>query len=374
MRVSTQSSCPMQTSNLKRYSAAIIGCGVRGMSASRGVVGPWKSYLYPHSHGEAFSAHERIRLVACSDLDPKRMHEFGDRYGVPIEEQYSDYRQMIDKNRLDIVSTATQTEQRAETIVYAAQHGVKAIFAEKPMAASLAEADQIVGAVETNGTIFNLGTNRRWHGGFDKMKEVIDSGQLGPLESIIVYDGDELFNHGSHHLDLILRLNNDLGVSWVQSSLVDCDGATIQGGALTVDPRGEGIIKFKNGVTAYILLTRRKGEYEVICEGGRMNSLHDIDFRLHGSGTTNPDIRPRMVPDRFPDFQLSSTTIRIIDDLVCSLDTGAQPRGGVRVARAGMELIVGLIQSHIQGGERLTIPVGVNHIKLQRNSKHLEAH
>ena len=149
------------------------------------------------------------------------MAEFGYRYNVPAERQYTDYRELLEKEQPDIVSIATQPEHRAEVVIYAAEHGVKAIYAEKAMAASMDEADAMVEAVERNGVAFNLGTNRRWDTGFDKMKEIIDSGELGALRTLIIYGNGSLFNTASHNFDLILRLNSDAPASWVSAHLPD---------------------------------------------------------------------------------------------------------------------------------------------------------
>ena len=104
-------------------------------------------------------------------------------------------------------------------MVYAADHGATAIYAEKAMAASMEEADRLVESVEHNGVIFNLGTNRRWDPAFDMMKSVIDSGDLGRLSSISIYNTGERFNGASHHFDIAMRLNNDQPVLWVQAHL-----------------------------------------------------------------------------------------------------------------------------------------------------------
>lgn len=128
-------------------------------------------------------------------------------------------RELIEKEKPDIVSVATQPEQHAEIVTYAAEHGVKAIYAEKAFAASLAEAEAMVTAVERNGVAFNLGSNRRWATEYAAMKAVVESGELGALKSILMYSTGTLFNMGSHYFDLALLLNNDQPVDWVQSNL-----------------------------------------------------------------------------------------------------------------------------------------------------------
>ena len=169
------------------------------------------------------------------------------RYNVPKANQYTDYREMLEKEQPEIVSVATQPEHRAEIVVYAAEHGVKAIYAEKAMAASMDEAAAMVSAVEENNVAFNLGTNRRWHTGFDKMKEIIDSGEIGKLRTLIIYSNGTLFNSASHHLDLILRLNSDAPASWVTGYLPEGD-SVFDGDELRADPSGGGTIQFENGL------------------------------------------------------------------------------------------------------------------------------
>ena len=47
-------------------------------------------------------------------------------------------------------------------VIYAAEHGVKAIYAEKALAASLEEANAIAAACAANDVALNMGTNRRY--------------------------------------------------------------------------------------------------------------------------------------------------------------------------------------------------------------------
>lgn len=43
----------------------------------------------------------------------------------------------------------------------------------------------------------------------------VESGQIGALKTIIVYENGALFNMASHNFDLVLRLNSDRSVAWV---------------------------------------------------------------------------------------------------------------------------------------------------------------
>ncbi len=361
---------------MKTYKAAVIGCSRMGGFIDHEVVDS-NSIVPPYSHGAGYYACDRTDLVACSDLREDVMEQFGLQYDVPKERQYTDYKELIAREQPDIVSVATQPEHRTDIVVHAVENGAKAIYAEKAMAASMEGVDAIVGAVERTGAIFNLGTNRRWHRGYDAMKEVIDSERLGVLNSIIVYQNTSLFNGSSHNFDLVLRLNGDCPVSWVQAHLPEDsrgglsnsgDFSLLKGDRLLEDPSGHGIIQFENGVTAYALLSGRGSEFEVVCEKGVMTAIENGDtWLLREQGPPDHRGRNAMVPGTFPHFEHASTTLAIIEDLVHSLDTGEPPRGGVRVARASTELLFAFVESHRRGGARVEIPLKDSKLYLFRD-------
>ena len=351
---------------MKKYRAGVIGCSRMGGFIDNEIIGAAGIPL-PYSHAAGFTACERTELVACSDLRTDVMAEFGRLHGVPAEGQYTDYREMLAKEGLDIVSVATQPEPRAAIVIECVGQGVKAVYAEKAMAASMAEADAMVEAVESNGAFLNLGTNRRWDERYDRMKEIIDSGELGELQHLIVYSAGTLFNSGSHHLDLVLRLNSDQPATWVQGHLPDGD-SLFDGDILTEDPSGEGIIQFANGVKAYILLTARRSEYEANCSKGTITAIHDgLSWQVRKASPTGLRGRDQLQAAPSPETSPSSSTLRLIEDLVRSLDTGEPPRGGVRAARAGNELIFGLIESHRAGGARVSLPLEKRTTRLARD-------
>ena len=349
---------------MQTYRAAVIGCSRMGAFIDNEVTG-YRGIELPYSHAAGFYAEERTDLVACADLRPSVMEEFGKRYDVPKERQYTDYREMIEKENLDVVSVATQPEHRAEIVIYAAEHGVKAIYAEKAMAASMDEADAMVEAVERNGVAFNLGTNNRWHTGFDKMKEIIDSGELGKLQTLIIYANQTLFNKASHNFDLLLRLNSDCPAEWVSAHLPDGD-KLIDGDIVREDPVGQGMICFRNGVMAHALLSPSDG-FEAICEKGCALRWDSREWEIRRQ-TDVPGWRTCLIPEPFPDFERTSTTANLIKDLVHALDTGdPTTRGAVHVAHASTELIFAFMESHLRNGERVDLPLKGSKLHLQRD-------
>ena len=346
---------------MKIYKAALIGCSRMGAFIDNEV----PEERGPYSHAAGYEACARTDLAACSDLREDVMEQVGLRYGVPGEKQYLDYKEMIAKEQPDIVSVATQPEQRTEIIVHAAGNGAKAIYAEKAFAASMEEADAMVEAVERNGVFLNLGTNRRWDPGYDAMKALIDSGRIGALRSLIIHQTSALFNGASHSFDLLMRLNSDVPVSWVQAHLPN---AAIEGERLLQDPVGHGILQFENGVTAYALNSGRGLEVEAVGQHGVVTALgNGEEWQIREPGGKDHRDRAVLVSGAFPAFERASSTLRLIEDLVHALDTGESPRGGVRLARANAELIFAFIESHLRGGARVELPLEGSKYQLQRD-------
>ncbi|HEX2185685.1 MAG TPA: Gfo/Idh/MocA family oxidoreductase, partial [Chloroflexota bacterium] len=181
----------------------------------------------------------------------------------------------------DILSIATQPEQRAEVALFAVEHGVRALYCEKPLCASMAEADALRAAIEGRGVVFNMGTNRRWHPGFDVMRELIASEALGQLRTLIIYSTGALFNTATHWFDAIQRLNGDTPASWVQGFLPQGE-VVLDGTTIVEDPAGQGTIAFANGVMAHALLSPRNNDIEAICERGTITArAGGSDFELH---------------------------------------------------------------------------------------------
>jgi predicted dehydrogenase len=351
---------------MKNYRAAVIGCSRMGGFIDNEVVGARK-HVPPYSHGAGFFACTRTDLVACADPRVDVMEKFGERYNIPKERQYTDYREMIAAENLDIVSVATQPEPRAEIIIYAAEHGIKAIYAEKAMSASLPEAKAMVDALTRNNVFFNMGTNRRWSVFYDKMKEIIDDGELGALKTLIIYLNGTLFNTGSHTLDLLLRLNSDQPVEWVQAYLPNGDGM-IDGDVLSDDPQGEGFFHFANGVRAYAMTTARGLEVEAICEQGTVTALNDgIEILVRKRVPIDDAGHLSLEKVDLLEIEPKSSTLALIEDLVHALDTGEPTRGGPQVSYTNMELIFAFIESHRRGGARVKLPIESN-LRLQRST------
>lgn len=347
---------------MKTYRSALIGCGRIGA-----FIDNESHQTFAYSHAAAYEACNRTTLIACSDPRTEVMARAGERYGVPSAHQYTDYREMLDSERPDIVSVCTQPEQRAEIVIHAAESGVRAIYAEKAMAASLSEANAMVSAVEKNSVAFNMGTNRRWEEGYRMMRSLINEQRYGGLRSLTVHCGYGLFNMGSHALDLLLWLASDTPVSWVQFHLSH-DADQIEGTRLLADPSGGGRLQFENGVRGFLLDSGRPFEVEAVCERGVITVLdNDNEWLVREEHDSNLHNRPVLQLGNFPVFRRSSPAVNLILDLVQSIETGQPTRGGVRIAHRNTELIFACLESHLNRGASITLPLSGSDLRLERD-------
>ena len=347
-----------------KYRSAIVGCSRIGGFIDNEVRG--SHVVLPYSHAAGYTACENTDLIACSDLRTDVMLEFGRQYNIEQDKQYTDYKKMIDIEKPDILSVATQPEIRSEIILYALSKGVSAIYAEKPLAASMKQAQEIFNAVEKNQAVFNLGTNRRWDNGFNILKNLISNGDLGEIKSITVFGGGGLFNSSSHWIDLIMYLNSDNKVLSVQG---DVPGVAdmIHNNILSYDPEGFGILHFSNGVKGYYCSSGVHHEVKVVGDKGVVNVLNNgltwvLDPVPYDESNVNSGYS-----NSFPKFAQESSTLKLIEDIVSQLDGRQETQGGIRAARDATEVIFALIQSELTNGSRINFPLEGSEIVLRRN-------
>src|SRR5438552_242954 len=170
------------------YKACLIGCGRMGATIDDEVADRPDSFRWlPYSHAAACVSIDRLSLVAVSDVVPEKAEAIRQRYRA--ERAYTDYQEMIAKERPDLVCIATRPGPHAETTIFAAEHGVRAIYCEKPLCCSMEEADAMVAACERHGIHFNYGTQRRYMPVFRKLRAMIDDGAIGRPQAVITHYG-----------------------------------------------------------------------------------------------------------------------------------------------------------------------------------------
>jgi predicted dehydrogenase len=341
------------TNMVKKYRVCLVGCGRMGTTIDDEVKDHPHSELWlPYSHAAGYVAVKETDLVAVSDTVKEKVESTQKRYNVPYG--YIDYHEMIEKEKPDIVSIATRPGPHAEITVFAAEHGVKGIYCEKPLCCSMEEADAMLDACKKYNVKFNYGTQRRYSSIYHKMKELIQCGEIGDVQCVIAEcgAGAAQWTH-THTSDMIMFLAGDPEIDFVQGT-VGASESDWEGDNLYADPGITcGYVKFKNGVHGY-MVAGGVYEFEVIGTKGRLRTLNNGI----GAQLWKAEGKWGIVAEfPFPDVEIDSGTVRCIENLVDAVENDRETQGNIRLACRSQEMIFGFVESQRQDGVHVSLPL-----------------
>lgn len=121
----------------------------------------------------------QTKLVAVADTD-KAGADQAQRYGAEYFERYAD---MLDTHELDAVSIAVPTPLHYEVAKDTLGRDIPTLV-EKPIAATIAEGQELIDLAERGGVILSVGHIERYNPVIDRLKKMIESDQLGRVLSI----------------------------------------------------------------------------------------------------------------------------------------------------------------------------------------------
>lgn len=143
---------------MKRIGVAVVGCGRMGVRRIRGVV-----------------ANPRAELIAVADADGEKAaavaEEFGAASGV-------DVRDVVHAPGVDVVVVSTPNKSHREIALVALLAG-RHVFCEKPLAVSVADAEEMVCAARASGCQIQVGSHLRCFPNVKKAHDLLKHGAVG---------------------------------------------------------------------------------------------------------------------------------------------------------------------------------------------------
>lgn len=231
---------------------AIIGCG----SITR------------LRHAPECRNNDNIRLCGFYDLNQERCKKFAEEYGAKA---YVSYEEVLNDETVDGVIICTANKYHCEMSVKAFEHG-KHVMCEKPIAVTLEEAQEMIDASNKAGKFLMVAHNQRFDAVNQKLKEIIDSGELGKIISfrtVFGHGGPEAWSVdkskntwfldkkqaglgamgdiGIHKADLIHWLIND-DIRYVTAKVVTLDKKTTDGEFIAVDDNAFCVLESDTGI------------------------------------------------------------------------------------------------------------------------------
>lgn len=211
------------------------------------------------------AVNNKFEIVAVCDVIPERMEEVLSKHGLSGEQsiaRYTDYKKMIAEHTdIELISIATESGKHAEIALYCIRHKINVII-EKPMAMSIADADEIIEQSAKYGVKVSACHQNRFNIAVQKTRKALESDRFGKLSHGSIHvrwnrnrdyyeqakwrgtwaqDGGALMNQCIHGIDLL---------RWMLGDEIDeVYGVTKQQfhNYLECEDIGMAVVKFKNG-------------------------------------------------------------------------------------------------------------------------------
>ena len=133
--------------------------------------------------------HPNARIVGLADAAPARMENAARNFHIPPERCYTDYRRCLEETRPDVVLLCPATGQHGEWVKKIAPYNTH-ILVEKPFAASLADADRMIAALNATGKTLVINWPLAWYPPHITTKRLIVEGAIGTVREVHYYDGN----------------------------------------------------------------------------------------------------------------------------------------------------------------------------------------
>jgi len=154
---------------------------------------------------EAYRHIRRGRLVAISARTPDKLDAFGDRFGVAA--RYTDYREMFEKEKPDLVHVNTPPNVRLEVFQAAEAAGVPAVLVEKPLAVQGEDYRAIRAFAETCAVKIAINHQLHFHPRRQYLQRFVQDGKIGEVRFIEASARMNMAYQGTHSLQAIGAFN-----------------------------------------------------------------------------------------------------------------------------------------------------------------------
>ncbi|PAV28320.1 oxidoreductase [Virgibacillus profundi] len=204
---------------MNKIKVAVIGCGT-----------------ISDNHMESYVNNELTEIKYLIDISQESAVEKAQKYGVTHTE--TDFKKILDDKEVEVVSICTPNNTHAPIAIECLNAG-KHVLCEKPAGINMKQVSEMKAAAERNNRILNIGVVNRYNTAVNKIKQIIDNGELGkvyhvycsfrshrsipglggPFTTKDIAGGGVLIDWGVHFLDLIFYSLN-------QPKVLTVSGAT----------------------------------------------------------------------------------------------------------------------------------------------------
>lgn len=133
--------------------------------------------------------HPNAEIVGLCDEQPERMQAAAEKFQLSEDRLFTDYKQCLETTQPDLVILCPATAKHGAWVERVAPFDVHVII-EKPFAASLAEADRMIAAMQKSGKLLAINWPLNWFPPYVTTKRLIDEGMIGEVLEVHHYGGN----------------------------------------------------------------------------------------------------------------------------------------------------------------------------------------
>ena len=317
----------------------------------------------------------KLEIVAVCDVLSERMQEVLAKHGLESDAtivRYTDYKKMIaDHPEIQLISIATESGLHAEIALYCIDNGINVII-EKPMAMSLADADEIIKRSEEKHVKVSACHQNRFNIAVQQMRKALEEGRFGKLSHGSIHvrwnrnkdyydqakwrgtwaqDGGALMNQCIHGIDLLRwMMGNDIdevyGVTKQQfHKYLECEDI------------GMAVVRFKNGAVGTLEGTTNVypknleetlylfGENGTVKLGGKSTNAIDVwDF----ADESEKDSENKGLFEQTSNVY-GNGHVSLFADVIDAIENDRAPYVDAHAGRNALELVLAVYKSSFSG-------------------------
>ncbi|WMJ81176.1 Gfo/Idh/MocA family oxidoreductase [Clostridium sp. MB40-C1] len=345
---------------MKKLRFAIIGCG---------------RISYKHVEGLVQNKDEAI-LVATCDVDIEKAeakkNEYIEKIGESVKlNTYEDYKEMLEKEDIDVVTIATESGYHPEIAIYCMKKGKHAVV-EKPMALSIKDADEMIKVAKENNVKLAICHQNRFNKPIQQLRKAVEEDRFGklvngtarilwnrnmgyyeqaPWRGTWKLDGGTLMNQCIHNIDLL---------QWMMGGEIDTVYAQCDTFLRDIEAEDFGaiIIRFKNGAigiiegTACVFPTNLEETLSVFGQKGTVAigglAVNRIEtWRFEDNKDSEDEILKAQQGD--PDSVYGFGHTPLFKDVIDSINHDRDPLISGEEGKKGMSIILAAYKSRLTG-------------------------
>lgn len=315
-----------------------------------------------------------LEIAAICDLEPHNMKDKILKFRLPSTVTcYTDYKEMLEKEKPELVAIATESGKHAQIAVDCMTIGHANLIIEKPIALSLSDADLIIKTAKKENLKVCACHQNRFNKSIQKIREALEMERFGRMFHGTAHirwardyeyysrakwrgtweqDGGALMNQCIHNIDLL---------RWMMGDDIDCVvGMTdrLKHDYIEAEDLGIALIKFKNGSYGIIEGTTNVypsnleetlylfGEKGTVKAGG--SSVNVIEEWRFSDALDDPKEVKAQFHENPPNVYGYGHT-PLYENVIHAIETDTQPYVDAEAGKRALELVLAIYRSAATG-------------------------